>query len=170
MPFVNLALFCSSDRAARFRPTSDTSVRPSWFCSSGLQRKGAAELGLVTRVLPDQELLATATKTARELAEKPPAALQACNHLWDGQRREQLERGHKARKWGVPCAPTLAKAKKAFTAFLEKRPAEFQTSERERKSKSSDGLKMKPRSSESISPAFAAARASRVIPTGPKKI
>src|SRR6266404_2004890 len=41
----------------------------------------AAELGLVTRVVPDQELLAMATETAQKLAEKPAGALQACKRL-----------------------------------------------------------------------------------------
>src|SRR6266496_2456820 len=51
----------------------------------------AAELGLVTQVVPDQMVLATATETARKLAEKPAAALQACKRLMRGAVREQLE-------------------------------------------------------------------------------
>ena len=41
----------------------------------------AAELGIVTRVVPDRELLATATATAEQLAAKPAGALQASKRL-----------------------------------------------------------------------------------------
>src|SRR5205814_6824135 len=39
--------------------------------------KRAAELGLVTRVVADQQLLPTATAAAQQLAVKPPVALQS---------------------------------------------------------------------------------------------
>ena len=72
--------------------------------------KRAAELGLVTRVVPDQELLASATATARELAARAPAALQACKRLMRSSTRDELERlkdmpglathwQERARKW-----------------------------------------------------------------------
>src|SRR5262249_18770602 len=51
----------------------------------------AAELGLVTRVVPDEQLLATASETAQSLAKKPTAALQACKRLTKQPQREQLE-------------------------------------------------------------------------------
>src|SRR6201988_4128302 len=41
----------------------------------------AAELGLVTRVVPDDKLLATATETAEKLAQKPIGALRASKRL-----------------------------------------------------------------------------------------
>src|ERR1700689_2054676 len=43
----------------------------------------AAELGLVTQVLPDQNLLSTATETARTLAAKSAAAVQATKRLME---------------------------------------------------------------------------------------
>jgi enoyl-CoA hydratase/carnithine racemase len=51
----------------------------------------AAELGLVTQVLPDQNLLSTATGTARTLAAKSAAAVQATKRLMKRALREQLE-------------------------------------------------------------------------------
>ena len=50
----------------------------------------AAELGLVTRVVPDQSLLATATETAQSLAKKPATALLACKRFLKRALREQL--------------------------------------------------------------------------------
>src|SRR5438874_5429385 len=82
MPFVNLAL------VPEFGSSCSVAARTGYLRAAELillgQRfdaKRAAELGLVTRVVPDQELLATATDTARELAQKAPAALQACKRL-----------------------------------------------------------------------------------------
>ena len=53
--------------------------------------------------------------------------------------REQLERAVKLENEEFAARVRSAEAKEAFTAFLQKR-AEFRTSERERKSKSSGGL------------------------------
>jgi hypothetical protein len=55
----------------------------------------AAELGLVTQVVPDWSLLAVATQTAEHLAQKPPRALQACKRLLRRALREQLEQAVK---------------------------------------------------------------------------
>ena len=87
--------------------------------------KRASELGLVTRVVPDQKLLATATETAQKLAEKPPGALQACKRLMKQSTREQLEQAVKLENEEFSAHVRSAEAKEAFTAFLEKRPPNF---------------------------------------------
>jgi enoyl-CoA hydratase/carnithine racemase len=85
----------------------------------------AAELGLVTRVVPDRELLATATTTAQKLAAKPAGALLASKRLikqaWIDQLREA------AKFEGREFSERLhsAEAIEAFTAFREKRPPNF---------------------------------------------
>jgi enoyl-CoA hydratase/carnithine racemase len=55
------------------------------------ETKRAAELGVVTRVVPAHTLLATATDTAQQLAEKPAGALQVCKRLLKQSSREQIE-------------------------------------------------------------------------------
>ena len=85
----------------------------------------AAELGLVTRVIPDQELLATATKTASALAEKPPGALQASKRLIRLSTREQLKQAAKLENEAFSVSVRSAEAKEAFNAFLEKRKPNF---------------------------------------------
>jgi enoyl-CoA hydratase/carnithine racemase len=85
----------------------------------------AAELGLVTRVVPDRDLLATATATAQKLAAKPSGALRASKRLikqaWIGQIKEA------AKFEGREFSERLhsAEAIEAFTAFREKRPPNF---------------------------------------------
>ena len=80
---------------------------------------------MVTRVVPNQELLATATDTAQKLAQKAPAALQACKRLMKQSTREQLERAVKLENDEFAVRVRSAEAKEAFTAFLEKRRPDF---------------------------------------------
>jgi len=80
---------------------------------------------LVTRVVPDQELLATATKTANSLAEKPPGALQASKRLMRSSMREQLERAVKLELQEFSERVRSDEAKEAFKAFVEKRKPNF---------------------------------------------
>jgi len=123
MPFVNLAL------VPEFGSSCTVPARIGYLRAAELILLGmpfdanrAAELGLVTRVVPDQKLLATATETAQTLAEKPPGALQACKRLMKQSTREQLERAVKLENEEFSARVRSAEAKEAFTAFLEKRP------------------------------------------------
>src|SRR5258707_3936177 len=85
----------------------------------------AAALGLVTRVVADQQLLAIATAAAQQLAVKPPAALQSCKRLMRSSTRELLERTVKLENEEFSVRVRSAEAKEAFTAFLEKRRPNF---------------------------------------------
>ena len=74
MPFINLAVvpeFGSSYSV----PARVGHLRAAELILLGLPFAAAraAELGLVTRVVPDRDLLATATETAQKLAAKPAA-------------------------------------------------------------------------------------------------
>jgi len=126
MPFVNLAL------VPEFGSSYSVPARIGYLRAAELillgQRfdaKRAAELGLVTRVVPDQELLTTATSTARQLAEKAPSALQGCKRLMRSSTREQLERAVKLELQEFSERVRSAEAKEAFTAFIEKRKPNF---------------------------------------------
>jgi enoyl-CoA hydratase/carnithine racemase len=126
MPFVNLAL------VPEFGSSYSVPARIGYLRAAELvllgQRfdaKRAAELGLATRVIPDQELLATATETALALAEKAPGALQACKRLMRSSTREQLERAVKLELQEFSERVRSAEAKEAFAAFIEKRKPNF---------------------------------------------
>ena len=126
MPFVNLAL------VPEFGSSYSVPARFGYLRAAELILLGqpfnagrAAELGLVTRVIPDQELLAIATDTARKLAEKAPAALQACKRLMRSSTREHLERAVKLEDEEFSERVRSAEAKEAFNAFLEKRKPNF---------------------------------------------
>src|SRR5262249_59304172 len=82
----------------------------------------AAAVGLVTRVVPDAELSATATQTAEKLAAKPIGALRATKKLLRASSREQTEQAIKAETEQFSSRVRSAEVKEVFTAFLEKRP------------------------------------------------
>ena len=85
----------------------------------------AVELGLVTRVVPDDKLLATAMETAQNLSEKPAGALQACKRLMMSPFRDQAQLAAKRENQEFAARVRSADAKEALTAFIEKRPANF---------------------------------------------
>src|SRR5436190_3634886 len=82
MPFINLALVpefgssCTIPARIGYLRAAELILMGKFF-----DAKRAAELGLVTQVVSDQNLLATATETAQKLAAKAPYALQACKRL-----------------------------------------------------------------------------------------
>jgi enoyl-CoA hydratase/carnithine racemase len=126
MPFVNLGLvpeFGSSYSV----PVTVGHIRAAELLLLGLpfDARRAADLGLVTRVVPDPELLATAKETARKLAEKPTLALRACKRLMKQPSREQLEQAVKAENEEFAARVRSAEAREAFSAFIEKRPSRF---------------------------------------------
>lgn len=126
MPFINLGL------VPEFGTTCSVPLRFGYLRAAELillgvpfDAKRAAELGLVTQVVPDQKLLATATETAQKLAEKPASALRACKRLMKQSSREQLEQAMKVENEEFASRLQSADAKEAMTAFLETRAPDF---------------------------------------------
>src|SRR5256884_1430240 len=129
MPFIDLAV------VPEFGTSYSVPARIGYLRAAELILLGlpfnanrAVELGLVTRVLPDVELLAAATQTARDLAVKPPAALQSCKRLMRSSTRKLVERAVKLENQEFSTRVRSAEAKEAFTAFLEKRRPNFSSS------------------------------------------
>jgi enoyl-CoA hydratase/carnithine racemase len=127
MPFINLAVvpeFGSSYSV----PARIGHIRAAELVLLGLpfDARRAAELGFVTQVVPDQDLLATAAETARTLAAKPARALQASKRLMKRPFREQIKAAMEAEDQEFSAQVRSEEAKEAFGAFLEKRrlPAE----------------------------------------------
>jgi len=126
MPFVNLAVVPEFGTSYSV-PARIGYLRAAELILLGLpfDAKRAAELGLVTRVVVDQQLLPTATAAAQQLADKPPAALQSCKRLMRSSTRELLERAVKLENQEFAARVRSAEAKEAFSAFLEKRKPKF---------------------------------------------
>jgi len=122
LPFVNLAL------VPEFGSSYLLPLRFGYLRATELILLGqsfdalrAAELGLVTSVVPDQQLLAAATETAQTLAAKPAGAVQACKRLMKGAFRNQLEQAVTFENQAFAERVRSDEAKEAFRAFFAKR-------------------------------------------------
>ena len=80
----------------------------------------AAELGFVTRVIPDARLLTTATETAQNLAQKPASALQTCKRLMKWSTRQQVEDAMRAENDEFAARVRSPEGMAAMMALVEK--------------------------------------------------
>lgn len=126
IPFVNLGL------VPEFGSSWSLPARSGYLRAAELFMLGqpfraelAAEIGLVTRVVPDSELSATATETAEKLAAKPIGALRAIKKLLKTSQREQIEQAIKLEVEEFSTRVRSAEVREVFTAFLEKRAPDF---------------------------------------------
>jgi enoyl-CoA hydratase/carnithine racemase len=126
LPFVNLAL------VPEFGTSFSLPARVGHLRAAELFLLGepftaarAAELGLVTRVVPDRHELTAATETAQKLAAKPSGALRASKRLIKRAFSDQLKAAVKIENQEYVERLRSAEAKEAFSAFLEKRPPNF---------------------------------------------
>ena len=126
LPFINLAL------VPEFGSSYSLPARIGHLRAAELFLLGepftavrAAELGLVTRVVPDRDLLAIATATAQKLAAKPSGALRASKRLIKQGFIEQIKAAISAENQVFIEQLRSAESKEALSAFLEKRPPNF---------------------------------------------
>jgi enoyl-CoA hydratase/carnithine racemase len=126
MPFVNLGL------VPEFGSSYSVPARVGHLRAAELFLLGgsftaarAAELGLVTRVVPDRDLLATATETAQKLAAKPSGALRASKRLIKQASIGEVKAAIKVEMQEFFERLHSAEAREAFSAFLEKRSPNF---------------------------------------------
>ena len=126
MPFVNLAVVPEFGSSCSV-PARIGYIRAAELILLGLpfDARRAADLGFVTQVVPDQNLMATASETARKLAAKPAGALQASKRLMKRSFRDQIKAAMKAENEEFSAQVRSVDAKEALTAFLEKRPPHF---------------------------------------------
>jgi enoyl-CoA hydratase/carnithine racemase len=126
MPFINLAVVPEFGSSCSV-PSRIGHLRAAELLLLGTSFDGrrAAELGLVTDVVSDKDVLARATETAQKLAAKPAAALQASKRLMKQPFREQIKAAMKAENEEFSTQVRSEDAKEAFAAFLEKRKPDF---------------------------------------------
>jgi enoyl-CoA hydratase/carnithine racemase len=126
MPFVNLALVPEFGSSFSI-PARIGHIRAAELILLGLpfDARKAADLGLVTQVVSDQNLLATVSETARKLAAKPAGALQASKKLMKQSFSEQIKAAMKAENEEYSARVRSEDAKEAFAAFLQERPPNF---------------------------------------------
>src|SRR6266536_1556081 len=126
MPFIDLAVVPEFGSSYAL-PARIGHIRAAQLVLLGLpfDARRAVDLGFATQVVPDQDLLTTASETARKLAAKPAGALQASKRLLKRSFREQIKAAMKAENEEFSAQVRSEEAKEALSAFLEKRPADF---------------------------------------------
>src|ERR1700675_275406 len=126
MPFINLAVVPEFGSSCSV-PARIGHLRAAELILLGVpfDARRAAELGLVTQILSDKDVLARATETAGKLAAKPARALQASKRLMKRPFREQIKAAMKVENEEFSARVRSEDAREAFTAFLEKRKPNF---------------------------------------------
>jgi enoyl-CoA hydratase/carnithine racemase len=126
LPFINLAL------VPEFGSSYSLPARIGYLRAAELfllaepfGAARAAELGLVTRVVPDEHLFATAMETAKKLAAKPGGALRATKRLLKQGFIDQVKAAIEMETREFSERVRSAEAKEALSAFLEKRRPDF---------------------------------------------
>lgn len=126
MPFINLAV------VPEFGSSYSIPARIGYLRAAELILLGrpfdagrAVDLGLVTEVFPDQNLMSAATETARTLAAKSAGALRASKRLMKAPFREQMTAAMRAENEEFSVHVQSDDAKEALSAFLEKRQPNF---------------------------------------------
>jgi enoyl-CoA hydratase/carnithine racemase len=127
IPFINLAL------TPEFGSSYSIPARVGHLRAAELFMLGepftaahAAELGLVTKVVADSDVLATARATAAKLAAKPAGALSTHKRLLKRAAFAPLRDAVAAESTEFIERVRSAEAKEAFSAFFEKRAPNFQ--------------------------------------------
>lgn len=85
----------------------------------------AKELGLVTEVVPDAELMTTARAWAERLADGPPIAIRITKRMMYKQQTMELENALEDAALGTMVVNYCEDVKEGTTAFHEKRKPEF---------------------------------------------
>jgi enoyl-CoA hydratase/carnithine racemase len=121
MPFINLAVVPEFGSSWSI-PARIGHVRAAELILLGLPfgAERAAELGFATQIVPDQNLMTTATEVARKLAAKPLRALQASKRLMKQPFRFQIRAAIEAENQEFSALIRSEDAREALGAFLEK--------------------------------------------------
>src|SRR5262245_9871868 len=126
LPFINLALVPEFGSSYSL-PSRIGHLRAAelYLLAEPFGAARAAELGLVTRVVPDERLFATAMETAKKLAAKPSGALRASKRLLKRGFIDQVKAAINMENQEFGERVRSSESKEAISAFLEKRPPNF---------------------------------------------
>jgi enoyl-CoA hydratase/carnithine racemase len=126
LPFINLAVVPELGSSYSIPATIGyISAAELFLLGIPFNARRAAELGVVTRVVSEDGVLATAMETAHALAEKPSVAMQASKRLLKRWSRDQTEAAVRIETQEFGARVRSDEAREAMNAFLEKRAPDF---------------------------------------------
>lgn len=126
LPFVNLGL-CPEAASSLILPAMAGYHRAAELILFGepFGAEAAFQLGLVNRIIPAHELMPAAMERARQLAEKPPAALKATRMLLKSGARDAIAHAMDRETEQFAALLQGPEAKEAMAAFLQRRKPDF---------------------------------------------
>jgi len=126
LPFVNLGL-CPEAASSFILPAKVGHQRAAELLLFGesFDPEAARACGLVNGVFPEDELSATLTVKAKQLAEKPPAALRATKALLKRSQADAIKQAMARETEQFAALLQGPEAKEAMAAFLERRKPDF---------------------------------------------
>lgn len=126
MPFINLGIVPEAASTVLLPLLIGRQRAAELFMlGSPLTAQRAYEVGLVNAVLLRDDLLATASAVAQQLAAKPAGAVLACKELMKRSLRSEVERALKEEVDVIAERLESPETKEALSAFLEKRTPDF---------------------------------------------
>ncbi len=126
LPFVNLGL-CPEAGSSAILPALLGYGRAAemLFFGEPFSAEAAREAGIVNAIVPENDLLATATAKARQLAEKAPSALRITKALLKRSGAGQIADAMNEETKHFAALLQGPEAKEAMTAFMQRRKADF---------------------------------------------
>lgn len=126
MPFVNLGII--PEAGSTLLLTSLIGQRRAaelLLLAEPFSAQRAYELGIVSRVLPGDQVLPAALKAARTLAEKPARAIRLTKEMMKQHLRADLDRVIREEVLAIAGQLESPETHEALSAFLEKRKPDF---------------------------------------------
>lgn len=126
LPFVNLALIPEAASSVLLpRLAGHQYAAELLMLGEPFDAETAREIGLVNRVLPDEEVQEYAFAVARKLATKPPEALRLTKRLLKRSQAEAVREAMRVEGEHFGERLASAEAREAMQAFLERRAPDF---------------------------------------------
>lgn len=127
-PGVNIGLFCTTPMVALTRNVAPKAAMELLLTGELIPADEALRIGLVNRVVPDDELDATVTDLAERIASKPPETVALGKAAFWRLRDQPLEAAYADASEVMAANLAMDEAAAGITAFLEKRPPRWSTS------------------------------------------
>ncbi|MHB1126723.1 MAG: enoyl-CoA hydratase/isomerase family protein [Bacillota bacterium] len=85
LPEIKLGIFSAGGGTQRMpRLIGEARAKELMYLGNFISAEEALKIGLVNRVVPQEEVLEAATALGREIAGRPGVALSASNNVWTG--------------------------------------------------------------------------------------
>lgn len=121
-PGVDIGLFCTTPMVALTRAVAPKHAMELLLTGELVSAAEAHRIGLVNRVVPDEDLDAEVAALAALIASKPPATVALGKAAFQRLRARSLDAAYADASETMACNLEMEEAAEGISAFLEKRP------------------------------------------------